>query len=957
MSTINSFEDTRHGPIQTCFSPRIAVFASQDVEENVCRKNNLPSFVNLLRPFEYIDRVSVRHSNYSTTILDSIRLSFFHIDQKVDSKSKTEVTDWLDGPLERTVFTEANISNWINFINSRHSPPPSPNSVVVPNLRIKREHEWLGSNQDEGEDYPQPPTPWYIRFLNLLFEHRPLVEYDHTSHPLAAMMVVSTSNPDPLSEFSKLHEKSGKDGTGWPSKDWLETGTILRYYLLVHEINHEPDGGKSQANGILDAVKKTYGLNCGLIYINSENTEWLRKKRIVDRDPSLINDRQDMTAKEDHWRKYECDAVTEDQEKDVKFGEFISEEDILELKVLLREFTLQSLVPHMERCVQQWNDSLAASRKGITGRLFSVGKKYFSRVPGSGSSSSTPEHRYNSTTGSYPHQSQEAQTRRLADFSFMLGDYKLASQMYEYLRRDTFSDQAWSYYSSANQMIGLCTLLQSSFSQRSKLNIDLQSFLFDHTAAAAPVSQLRIVMIYYEMARAVGDPNLMSGSLIRVASTYNGLISGLIYEQVSRIVSPRQAALYIVLAAHRYRTAQQNWLSHICLRQCPQFIGWNRIEDYIDNEMGQIAELESDWPAAVIRYWNVIRRRIHTGATNDDDEVYVRKFRTLYHKALEINSSMTLPRIGDLSVFEVERCKIRVPYQNHLQAYPDVDLAMWEQLSSRCPGSPDLSDQNSELNTAIVNEPFYLDLILRNPLRTSIKVTHIRITVTSSDSVDQSDDLPSNLEITPIDDLELIPLEKREISVKLICKQAAMKFEITHVKFRFDSLIDCSQALKKKGKRLQTTLIQRLGRVYTHDQSMQVRVRGEVPMLEIVASEKLPSKVYDGESFLSSISIRNSGQVVLKDLQCVISHTSIFRFCSDTQPTTETSILYEKASDTCMDSIVIETPNHLITEAPALLAPELMNGETVQASIVCRGEEVGTHATCWLFVFRHAGSF
>lgn len=208
--------------------------------------------------------------------------------------------------------------------------------------------------------------------------------------------------------------------------------------------------------------------------------------------------------------------------------------------------------------------------------------------------------------------------------------------------------------------------------------------------------------------------------------------------------------------------------------------------------------------------------------------------------------------------------------------------------------------------------------------------------------------------------------------------------------FRFDSLIDCSQALKKKGKRLQTTLIQRLGHVYTHEQSMQVRVRGEVPMLEIVASEKLPSQVYDGESFLSSISIRNSGQVALKDLQGVISHTSIFRFCSDTQPTAESrsfflaraawlmscikhvstdlddlpiwqptckaSILYEKASDTCMDSIVIETSNHLITESPALLAPELMNGETVQASIVCRGEEVGTHATCWLFVFRHAVS-
>lgn len=49
-----------------------------------------------------------------------------------------------------------------------------------------------------------------------------------------------------------------------------------------------------------------------------------------------------------------------------------------------------------------------------------------------------------------------------------------------------------------------------------------------------------------------------------------------------------------------------------------------------------------------------------------------------------------------------------------------------------------------------------------------MKVTHIRIKVANSDSVDQTDDIPSNLEITPIDDLELIPLEKREVSKCLI---------------------------------------------------------------------------------------------------------------------------------------------------------------------------------------------
>lgn len=78
--THHPLEASRYGAIQASFSPRIAIFTSQDVTE-ACRKNNLPSFVDLLRPFDSIDRVSVRHSNYSTTTLDSLRLSFVEADQ------------------------------------------------------------------------------------------------------------------------------------------------------------------------------------------------------------------------------------------------------------------------------------------------------------------------------------------------------------------------------------------------------------------------------------------------------------------------------------------------------------------------------------------------------------------------------------------------------------------------------------------------------------------------------------------------------------------------------------------------------------------------------------------------------------------------------------------------------------------------------------------------------------
>ncbi|WAR57492.1 hypothetical protein PtB15_8B542 [Puccinia triticina] len=83
--------------------------------------------------------------------------------------------------------------------------------------------------------------------------------------------------------------------------------------------------------------------------------------------------------------------------------------------------------------------------------------------------------------------------------------------------------------------------------------------------------------------------------------------------------------------AHRYASAEQNWLSKVCLQQAPQLVGWARIKDYVDHKMARMAELDADWPAALVRYWNVLRRRILSGAGDaDDDELYLTKFRALY---------------------------------------------------------------------------------------------------------------------------------------------------------------------------------------------------------------------------------------------------------------------------------------------------------------------------------------
>lgn len=61
-----------------------------------------------------------------------------------------------------------------------------------------------------------------------------------------------------------------------------------------------------------------------------------------------------------------------------QYAKYLSKTDLKNIKHFLQEFTTQHLLPFMKKSTTQWNEQVVASRKGITSRLFNVGKKYFS---------------------------------------------------------------------------------------------------------------------------------------------------------------------------------------------------------------------------------------------------------------------------------------------------------------------------------------------------------------------------------------------------------------------------------------------------------------------------------------------------------------------------------------------------------------------------------------------------
>jgi len=96
---------------------------------------------------------------------------------------------------------------------------------------------------------------------------------------------------------------------------------------------------------------------------------------------------------------------------------------------------------------------VASSRRGITGRLFSAGRRYF----GTGTKSATinPQSSQSPYTSNahYAHNTPEAQMRKLADYAFMLRDYKFAHAVYDTVKKDFSADKAWKYYAGAQVSI------------------------------------------------------------------------------------------------------------------------------------------------------------------------------------------------------------------------------------------------------------------------------------------------------------------------------------------------------------------------------------------------------------------------------------------------------------------------------------------------------------------------
>lgn len=242
------------------------------------------------------------------------------------------------------------------------------------------------------------------------------------------LLVTSAQHPEPMNALADLYASTSPAAVEarYPYMD----PNVLRYYVVLHDVRSSAVS-RADSQALLDQVRKTYGIHCALLDIHSWDP---------DAPPPLEGPPDTRPSSFDTlWDPFLPPGYDGGKAD-------MGERDAYHIRVFLRELVIMSLIPWMERNIQSWNESLAASRRGFTGRLFSAGRRFLSS---NAAKDPNHPHAYDHKRGCYPHMANEAQTRKLADWAFVLRDYRLAGAMYEVARKEFTTDRVWTDYAHA----------------------------------------------------------------------------------------------------------------------------------------------------------------------------------------------------------------------------------------------------------------------------------------------------------------------------------------------------------------------------------------------------------------------------------------------------------------------------------------------------------------------------
>lgn len=649
--------------------------------------------------------------------------------------------------------------------------------------------------------------PWLRRLTECIARYRTVTVHDTLSHPIAMLLVVSSSGPDPLNAFAQLYEAS---------KHAADTD-ILRCYLVLHD-TATAGSDVSRSLALLDEVKRTYGLQCALLPINSGAGAGTVAADLLAAEWAAPDLRRAPHASGPTWP-----------------GALLSTEDIARLRTFVRELVTKSLVPYLERNEQRLNEQVVSLRRGLANRLLGAGRKLFTARP--------PSPGYDAERDEYPPASVTAQTRRLADLAFHVRDYRLAAQMYDAVRRDAVTDHATTYAAAAGEML----LLTRAAMAPAASDLDALLCAVCEEYAAIPGGRLRLLraaVLYSNVQRQTPRYESVAHALLRGALSADEVMRGVLLEGAARAYlglprpHARKSAGLLLQAAAQYELCAQKTLARACLGALAAYYdtcAWPALHDHVLFHLARLAHASGEISEAL----TFLVRLVHPAP--------------LAETAQHMDELCEVAKYADTL-----RCELPTPMwiadACEIVSASEMPLPALEAAAASVP---------SWDRVVGVGESFSVRLYVRNPL--SVPVT---LTDTLLHFVDESAIAPPVAGPT-------VTLEAYEQRTVLASADIATPgtYRLAELTYTLADVVRVRQPLVKRGARLNATAEQRRSCTYAPDTTLVVRVRNDVP--HITGAILDPASAAAGELVRVSLCLTNQSASVAHNVRVLAAPASV----------------------------------------------------------------------------------
>ncbi|KAF8309874.1 ER-golgi trafficking TRAPP I complex 85 kDa subunit-domain-containing protein, partial [Cantharellus anzutake] len=747
-------------------APHILIHASPDVENLLLSPKGLPPLPELLSAFAHLSQVTTRTSTLSQVTHPRFQVKFSSL---VDVEEECREDE------------ERRTSRIIDWIGGRIA---------------QRASTWLGDAESRDRER------WWDDVKACADSDRTPCRTEGWNHPVALILATSTLAPNPLQAITALHART----LDLPS--WVDT-TLFRYTLIIHPTpsNLNPD----EAVALLNAVKKQFDLNTHLLQLPSS----LEKVNVrIPFASSRLSPPLDV-SRSPEIRRPKLERRT------VVMEITMSETDAQNTQRFVREFVTVSLIPWMERYVIEWNNAFSSTRRLPSRLLSSTTRRIF------GSSSPAPTSSV--ANGIFSLESQTWMHRRLAEFSTILGDYKLASLVWETLRKD---------FTTGSDVLPLILAPASSLSVYATAALQLLGLNNEEVSA---VSQYRALL--YAVRWEIGIPQFASIDgerwLAMAAGNAEEPFSALLLARAASLSSrrgaKRRAALWYTLAAKKLERSGVKPLTIYFFQQASDAHAFRK-EVLLSPSFFEIEAQEQDPkidPTQACIQHALGRLKYSSGDTTAAIKLFLK---LLSHKDFRLAFEHYLSTNPETPSFTESKLPLNVclPSRTRVRfSSRDVsESSVWTEMQERWTAYQKTRGDRSALDLrefAEVGEPFWIDLALCNPLDTEMNLTGLTLEVECKDA--SKDALTSVVQIEIIESVFLNSKERTTVPIKATpLIPTSLKFINAH--YSFLSLLRTCESLAVRGKRLNDTPAQRQGNVRAPDAFVVANVRHPVAKLE-----------------------------------------------------------------------------------------------------------------------------